>query len=65
MIETMTADNNVDFEMMINGKHCHEQEDAIDEASIFVDKNLSYNSKTTDQLIQPVKLPGVDQKSDQ
>ena len=48
MIETMTAHDIVDFKMMINGKHCHEQEDAIDEASIFVDKHLSYNSKKTD-----------------
>ena len=44
----MITDSNVDFEMMINGKHCHEQEDAIDEASIFVEKHLSNNSRTTD-----------------
>ncbi len=37
----------IDFTMNVNGLHCHEQDDTVDEASILVDRRIRYNSNCT------------------
>lgn len=43
----MLKSDTIDFTMQVNGKHCHEQDDTVDEASILVDRRIRYNSNST------------------
>lgn len=64
MIHTMMESGVVNFDLQVNGKSCHEQEDTIDESSILVDQHLRYSTTATRQLIEPVIAPPSDLKTD-